>query len=298
MNWLDVLIIITVVLAAFSGWRTGIVRSALMLAGIVVGIVLGGQLGGRVGEGLGQLGAPGGSRLLGFAVVFIFCVVASYVVGILARKVISTLLLGWIDSLGGLALGLVTSALGWTALIVAAGSTQLPWATDVVQSSGVASALANRGSIVLAMLPGQYRSALAWVGDVKPPTVAVASATVRQPSSDKVTLETPIGVTNPNRFGGVIQRVRYEYSWQDGAAWRTIGSSERKTVPLEAETQHDVVMSLEVKDDAGPDAAAFIAAVAKGQALTGRVQGAVTVAFPSEVIELPFTKDLSFQKGQ
>lgn len=298
MNWLDVLIVITLVLAAFSGWRTGIVRSALMLAGIVLGIVLGGQLGGRVGEGLDQLGAPGGAHLLGFAVVFIFCVVASYVVGIFARKVISTLTLAWVDNLGGLVLGLATIALGWTALIVAAGSTQLPWATDVVQSSSVASALANRGSIVLAMLPGQYRSALAWVGDVKPPTVAVASATVSQPSPDKVTVETPIGVTNPNRFGGVIQRVRYEYSWQDGAAWRTIGSSQRKTVPLEAQMQHDVLLSLDLKADAGPDAAAFIAAVAKGQALAGRVKGAVTIAFPSQVIELPFTKDLSFQKGQ
>lgn len=298
MNWLDVLIIITLVLAAFSGWRTGIVRSAFMLAGIVLGIVLGGQLGGRVGEGLGQLGAPGGSRLLGFAVVFGFCVVASYVSGIFARKILSTLLLGWVDSLGGLVLGLVTSALGWTALIVAAGSTQLPWATDVVQSSGVASALANRGSIVLAMLPGKYRSALAWVGEVKPPTVAVVNATVRQPSPDKVMVEAPLRVTNPNRFGGVIQRVRYEYSWQDGTAWRAIGSGERKNVPLEAQMQHDVPMSLELKRDAGPDAAAFLAAVAQGQPLTGRAQGTVTIAFPSEVVEAPFTKDLSFQKAQ
>lgn len=295
MNWLDALIIITLVIAGFSGWRTGIIRSAFMLAGIVLGIVLAGQLGGRVGEALGELGAPGGSRLVGFAVVFGMCVVGSYLLGIVARKIVSTLLLGWADSLGGLVLGLATSALAWSALIVAAGSTELSWATEAIQSSSVASALANRGSIVLAMLPDKYRSALSWVGEVKQPTVAVGSATVKEAKTDRAEIEALFTVANPNRFGGTVQVLKYDLEWLDGSAWRKVGAAERKNIPLSASKQTDVALSLEIKRDTSQGAAAFLTVLAVGQPMTVRLQGTATVAFPSEAVEVPFRKETTLR---
>jgi len=288
VNWLDVLIIIALVIAGFTGWRHGIVRSAFLLVGIILGIVLAGQFGGRVGEGLGDLGVPGDSRVLGFAVVIGFCGVGSYLLGIVARKVVSTLLLGWADSLGGLGVALFTSALGWSALIVAAGSTDISWANQTIQSSKVASALAGRGSIVLAMLPDQYKSVLSWVGDVKPPSVQVVEATAKEVEADSAEVEASFAILNPNRFGGAVQSLKYDLEWQDGGAWRRIGSAERKNIPLSAGERSEISVHLTVKRDAGQ--AAFLAALARAQPIQVRLAGTAAISFPSQVVQVPFSE--------
>lgn len=297
MNWLDVAIIISAVLAGYNGYKTGLVRSALLIAGIIVGVVLAGQVGGRVGQELGDLGAPGGSRLLGFAVILALCIVAAFLLGLLARKFIKTLLIGWLDDVAGVLAGLAICALVWTSLIVAAGSTELQWATKAVQESELGSRLADNGGAVLSLLPDEYRDVLAWVSDVEIPEVGVAGATVTDASPSSARLEGLIMVSNPNRFGGALY-VRYEVFWQDGATWRLAGFGERTNVAIGAHREKEVSLSLEARRDDGAESAALLDALIAGRLPPLRLQGVVSARFPSETVEVSFQDAVPLQREQ
>ena len=45
MNWLDIVIIVTMGIAALMGYRTGVIKGFLSIIGIIVGVVLAGQFG-------------------------------------------------------------------------------------------------------------------------------------------------------------------------------------------------------------------------------------------------------------
>ena len=53
MNWLDIVIIVTMGIAALMGYRTGVIKGFLSIIGIIVGVVLAGQFGDTVIHGLG-----------------------------------------------------------------------------------------------------------------------------------------------------------------------------------------------------------------------------------------------------
>ena len=50
MNWVDIAIIVALALAAFEGWRSGLVHQVVMLAGFVAGLALAGAYGDSIGE--------------------------------------------------------------------------------------------------------------------------------------------------------------------------------------------------------------------------------------------------------
>jgi membrane protein required for colicin V production len=298
MNWVDVSIIISLVLAAFQGYKQGIIQTVVMFAGVIVGVALAGQLGGRVGEALGDVGAPGGSRLLGFAVVFGASVVAAFIIGRVARKAVHMLLLGWLDSLGGLAFGVLTSALVWSALVIAAGSTEIPWATSAVRDSQLGAQLADRGAVVLALLPEKYRSVLGWVGDTLPPEVTHAGVTATEVSRDRAKLQGKLLVRNPNRFGGVLEGVSYDFSWEQAGAWKVAKAGSKGRAPLSANDTHETVVELEVKRGDSSEAAQFLDALNANPRLIVRFKGIARVSFPAETIETPFQQDVALGVGQ
>ena len=43
MSWLDLVIVVVLAVGAFFGLRTGIIKTVLSLAGVIVGVVLAGQ---------------------------------------------------------------------------------------------------------------------------------------------------------------------------------------------------------------------------------------------------------------
>ena len=118
MNGLDIFIIVVLVVAAFFGWRRGIIGTVLTLIGLVVGVIVAGQ----TYDGLSNvfdefIDSPTWANVAAFATVLVVIMAASMVLSRLLRKVLTLLMLGWVDNVAGMVLGLFMSSLGLTAVI-------------------------------------------------------------------------------------------------------------------------------------------------------------------------------------
>lgn len=298
MNWLDVGLLIILVIAGFSGYKTGIIRGAVLFAGLVIGVILAGRVGGQLGEGLGLLGNDGSGRLLGFVLVFGICFVGAWILGIVIRKALHLLLLGWLDSLGGLLVGLISAAIFCTAIVVAMGSSSLPWATSAIQESKMGSFFASKGGFVMGLLPSKYWDALSFVSGVKQPIVTVASARVASVAAGDVTVIGALAVKNPNQFSGKISDVAYQLEWRDGQTWRPAGSIAHTTSSLDGNATQTVNLTVVVRKQEGADLAGLATALNASQTVPVRFKGTMDIAFPSKQVQVSFQDETTLQIGR
>jgi len=120
LNWVDLVILGAVTVAVVAGIFRGAVRTVFSAAGIVAGFLVASRESGAVGVLLQTFVRPELAAVLGFVAVFFGIAVAFTLAGVLFRKVLSGLMLGWLDRLAGAALGLLQAAiaLGVLALVI------------------------------------------------------------------------------------------------------------------------------------------------------------------------------------
>jgi membrane protein required for colicin V production len=111
MNWLDIVIGLLLVLAAWQGWRQGVIVQVLGLAAVGLGVVLAWRFGEEIGGMFGLEGVA--ARIAGFAVVLVVVIVAIIIPGWLARGLFRIVGLGVFDNI----LGVVFSALKMFAVV-------------------------------------------------------------------------------------------------------------------------------------------------------------------------------------
>ena len=125
MNWLDIVLIAVLVVAAFFGMRFGLIRAALTAAGVFVGWLFAGQLSGKVG-GLfdDSLSNDTLITVITYAVIVVGALVGAAIVAKIIRPLLTVFTLGlssMVDKLGGLALGLVIGLAIAGAIVIALG---------------------------------------------------------------------------------------------------------------------------------------------------------------------------------
>lgn len=117
MNWLDIVIIVALVVPAFIGFRKGIIKAALSLAGVIVGAVLASNLSEELGGAMGFIDNP---DIAGIAAYIIILVVVMVVAAILAKVIkftVKAVMLGWVDHVGGAVFGFLIGAIFMGALL-------------------------------------------------------------------------------------------------------------------------------------------------------------------------------------
>ncbi len=158
MNGLDLFITVVLVVAAFFGWRRGIIGTVLTLIGLVVGVVVAGQ----TYDGLsnvfdGFIDSPTWAKVAAFATVLVVIIAASMVLSRLLKKVLTLLMLGWVDNVAGMVLGLFMSSLGLTAVIGVMGVVPFGSLDGTVENSVLAGFFGDAFLPgVLALLPSEF----------------------------------------------------------------------------------------------------------------------------------------------
>lgn len=109
MNILDIIVWLALAVAVFNGWRKGFIGKLFSLAGLVGGIWLALGYGARCGEALHMEGTT--AAVAGPIVVFVAAAVAANLAGRLVSKACSTIGLGGLDTLLGIALALLQAVL-------------------------------------------------------------------------------------------------------------------------------------------------------------------------------------------
>ncbi len=154
MNWLDIVIVIIVAISIFLGFRIGIIKAVLSLAGLIVGIVLAGRYYAPLSERLAFIPQARVAEIVAFAIILIGVMLMTTVLAILLNRAASAVMLGWVNHLGGAVFGLALGALLCSALLAI-------WANfgdshGAITQSMLATILLDRFPAVLALLPDEF----------------------------------------------------------------------------------------------------------------------------------------------
>jgi membrane protein required for colicin V production len=156
MNWLDIVILIILIISAVSGFASGLIKSVFSLVGLIVGVVLAGRLYVGFSSYLSFIPGNNGPRIAAFIIIFLVVMLVATLLGILLTKLISFVMLGWINRIGGAALGIFLGAIFISAILAIWVKIANPG--DVVVSSKIASVLLDKFPIVLGLLPSEFNS--------------------------------------------------------------------------------------------------------------------------------------------
>jgi membrane protein required for colicin V production len=107
MHWMDILAIIIVAWFVVKDYFNGLILSSFRLVGLVLGVIIGSNYSVSAGNMLfGRFGwNPTLTMALGFVVIFIGVVIIAQVLANIIKAAMNLILLGWVDKLGGIALG-------------------------------------------------------------------------------------------------------------------------------------------------------------------------------------------------
>ncbi|MGA3094218.1 MAG: CvpA family protein [Dehalococcoidales bacterium] len=157
MNWLDILILVSLAASVIGGLATGFVRGAVNLAGLILGIVLAGRFYETLGGRISFIHNTDIANAVAFVVIIVVAMILAGLVGGLLRKIISGIMLGWLDHLLGAVLGLFIGAVSLGALLVLWVKFS-PGSAGVVSSSVLAKILLDNFPLVLNLLPSSFDS--------------------------------------------------------------------------------------------------------------------------------------------
>jgi len=111
MNWLDIVILIVIAVATFSGLLIGLIAAGLCLAGIIVGVVLAGRYYLPFSQQLGFIPEESIAQVVAFAIILVGVMIIAVGLALVLRWAFSLIKLGWIDRIGGAVLGLAMGAI-------------------------------------------------------------------------------------------------------------------------------------------------------------------------------------------
>ena len=112
MNVLDWILIIAFAATALWGYKTGLVSAVLNAAAIYVGMLLSGVFAGQVLSLIWDgVESQAVSTAIGYVIIFAGVFIACRIVASMIKKAIKVTFMGWIDSLGGIVIGLIAGVL-------------------------------------------------------------------------------------------------------------------------------------------------------------------------------------------
>jgi len=155
MNWLDIVIIVVLAISVFNGLRTGLIKMAFTVAGIITGIVLAGRFADDF-AGVLTFIPDNWAKIAAFAIILVAVMVVAWILGTVLSKLISLVLLGWVNRIAGAVLGLFVGAFFMGAILSIWVHYLGP--SDTVNHSALANFLLDKFPIVLGLLPSEFDS--------------------------------------------------------------------------------------------------------------------------------------------
>ena len=156
MNWLDVVIIVVLVISTLGGFKNGIIKSVLSLAGLIVGIVVAGRYYASFSQYLTFISSPTWANVAAFTIIFIGIMVIAALLARLLESAASAIMMGWANRLVGAILGFILGAMFCGAIL--AVWVKYISTPGVVTQSQVAPILLSTFPKVLALLPQDFDS--------------------------------------------------------------------------------------------------------------------------------------------
>ena len=153
MNWLDIVIIVSVIIPILLGLKVGIIKMVISFAGLIIGVVLASNYYGAVAGVLGFISNESIANIVGFAIILVVVIVIAALIARFLKFIASLTMLSWVDHLGGAVAGFLMGVIFWGALLAT-------WVkffgTDLVIESFLAGVLLDKFPIILGLLPSEF----------------------------------------------------------------------------------------------------------------------------------------------
>ena len=153
MNWLDIVLIVSMVIMILMGLWTGLIRILFSLAGVIVGILLAGAYADSLADKLTFMDASG-AHMMAFLIILLGTIIVATILGVLVRMLLKNTPLGVVDKIGGAVLGLLSGAIFIGAILAIYLKYIGP--SEPITSSPVAAFLVDKFGVVLGLLPSQF----------------------------------------------------------------------------------------------------------------------------------------------
>jgi membrane protein required for colicin V production len=156
MNWLDIILLVILAIGVFLGLKTGLIKMVVSLAGLILGIFLAGRLYQSLADKLTFISSEKAAQILAYIIILLVVIIAAAIIAWFLTRVISAVLLGWVNRLGGALVGLILAA-------VFCGAILAIWAkygggTNLISHSWLGKLLVDKFPLVVALLPAEFDS--------------------------------------------------------------------------------------------------------------------------------------------
>lgn len=155
MNWLDIALIGVVLVSAFIGWQTGVVRVVVVSVAIGAGIYLVELYQSEIAQQVSALIANDSlSKAAASAIIFMGVLVAAGIGVLFTRKILRMLFLGWLDSTAG---GLLGIGIGVMLAGVAVFALRTYGMEEAVNGSSLGTLLTDNYPVILKLFPDGFK---------------------------------------------------------------------------------------------------------------------------------------------
>ncbi len=154
MSWLDIVLLVVIAIPTLLGFRAGIIKAVLSLAGVIVGVILAGRYYVLLSEQLTFITHAGAAKIVAFAIILIGVMIIAGVAASLFKWAASIVMLGWVNRLGGALFGFLLGA-------ILCGAFLATWINflgigGAIADSALARVLLDYFPMVLALLPDEF----------------------------------------------------------------------------------------------------------------------------------------------
>jgi len=156
MNWLDIVIVIILAINFFVGLKAGLIKMVISLAGLILGIFLAGRFYLTLAEKLTFISSDKAANVVAYLIILVIVMIAAAIIAWLLSKIISAIMLGWLNHIGGAIFGLAIAGIFVGAILAV-------WAKygnggNIIGNSLLGGFLLNNFPLVLNLLPTEFDS--------------------------------------------------------------------------------------------------------------------------------------------
>lgn len=161
MNWLDLVILLTLAWFTIAGATAGLPREMVTFVAMLLAVVLAGLFHERLADDLLVLiDSERSARVAGFAAIFFAVWGAGQIAVVLFRNVALSLTFGPLDHTGGLVIGLLKGVVLVEAALFLFARYQFGGMTDAIDGSFLTPFFLRGIPFVLILLPDHFRAAV------------------------------------------------------------------------------------------------------------------------------------------
>jgi membrane protein required for colicin V production len=161
MNLLDVLIVATIIWFALSGLSAGILREGVTFLAAVLGIIIAGQVYDPLANDLLVFDiSERTANVLAFLAIFGAVFLAGQVAAIMLKRAASLLMLGPLDQIAGLALGVLKGVVLIEGVLILFVGYPVDFITDMINGSVLSPFFLKGIPVLLSVLPQEFKDAV------------------------------------------------------------------------------------------------------------------------------------------